>query len=177
MSNVLINILIQVCFAKTFCHIYTAIFNVDGTRFKVWGLGMRMHAPDLSAPDQVNPKQQIVTGTTEYFNKTMFTRCRYGAKTAWKSNFIPFCSHDAGTKLYDTVTFTVTKQCRFLNGMRWERNASRYRVNTENGTFWYRFSSQLSNLKLFYSVTQWTIRQTASCEHLLKSHLKLTGIV
>ena len=44
---------------------------------------------------------------------------RNGAKTAWKSYFFPFCSHDAGTKLGATVTFTVTKQCRLLNGMRW----------------------------------------------------------
>ena len=90
-----------------------------------------------------------------YTNETMFTRCRYGAKTAWKSYFFRFCSHDAGTKLYDTVTFTVTKQCRFPNGMRWKRNALRYRVNTENGIFWYRFSSQLSTLKLFYLFTFW----------------------
>ena len=33
-----------------------------------------------------------------------------------------------GTKLYDTVTFTVTKQCLFINGMRWKRNALRYRM-------------------------------------------------
>ena len=106
----------------------------------------------------------------------MFTRCRYGAKTAWKSYFFPFCSHDASTKLYDTVTFTVTKQCRFPNGMRWKRNALRYRVNTENGTFWYRFSSQLSTLKLFYLFTLW--HQIHGELDLLSSHLiKLTGIV
>ena len=42
-----------------------------------------------------------------------------------------------------------------INGMWWERDALWYRVNTEFGTFWYRFNSQLSNLKLFYSITFW----------------------
>ena len=84
------------------------------------------------------------------------------------------CSHDAGTgrKRHEKVTFSLSvhtmpvrnctipsllpsKQCRFPNGMRWKRNALRYRVNTENGTFLYRFSTQLSTLKLFDLFTLW----------------------